>query len=211
MKSRGALAVRLASLLLGLATYGPVPEVEAATGCFSTHTFGAGLTRLDFCISNHGNIVQFACPETEEHIRVKHMLLNGQPVYQPREGYILCGGGNAYYDVGFGESGWGAPAITQPNGPNTFPLTICRTTTDGNWTLCQQGHTRNTAEKELKFSMKLTNNTNSPQVATPERYFDGDFDGDAAEDIYDRTGNSVWGRDWSSDGIVKLMRKSPIH
>lgn len=205
MRDLRSFAVGSAIVLLVFTTYGPVPEGEASTACFSTHTFGTGVTGFDFCISNHGNIVQFACPEGDEHIRVKHVLLGGNPLFRPREGYILCASGGPYFDIGFGESGWQAPVITQPNGPNTFPLTICRTTTDGNWTLCQQGHSRNTTEKELRFQMKLTNNTGSTQSATLERYFDGDLDGGGEEDIYDRSGNSVWGRDRSSDNHNGMM------
>jgi hypothetical protein len=53
------------------------------------------------------------------------------------------------------ESGFGAAIINQPNGANTFPLTITPDTTDGFFRL-QQTFSRDAAEKDVTITMKLT-------------------------------------------------------
>ena len=51
------------------------------------------------------------------------------------EGYRVCvgtGGVTKFgHDAGLQEAGFGPPTINQPNGPNPFPLTVTRNTTDG--------------------------------------------------------------------------------
>jgi len=171
-------------VLVHLATYG---SAMAHTTCFSTYTSGSGDNFMKVCISRHGNLVQFESPAGSEHLRVDTI----------GEGYRICGdsGGVTQFghDAGFHESGFGAPTITQPNGANTFPLTITRTTTDDKFQL-RQTFNRDTREKDVTITMTLTNLSPAPiSTVSLTRYFDGDIDNDIDDDRYARTGNSVWG------------------
>lgn len=171
-------------VLVNLATYG---LAMANTTCFSTYTSGSGANFMKVCISRHGNLVQFESPAGSEHIRVNTI----------GEGYSVCGdiGGVTKFghDAGFNESGFGSPTITQPNGANTFPLTITRKTTDEKFQLIQK-FSRDTKEKDVTITMTLKNISASP-ISTVKltRYFDGDIDNDTDDDRYARTGSSVWG------------------
>src|SRR5690348_4566906 len=85
-----------------------------ASTCFSATSTGAGATLFNECLSKDGNIVLYESPAGRSHMT------------SLQEGYVLCAGGDqaSYYDAGTSESGWGPATTTQPNGPNTFPLTI---------------------------------------------------------------------------------------
>src|SRR5690349_7334852 len=90
----------------------------ANTGCYAT--FGQALP--SFCVSANGNIETFYYPNSVSQIYT--------------DGYGVCdftGSSTvSYYDVGEADSGnWQNSVITEPNGANTFPLTIKRTTSDG--------------------------------------------------------------------------------
>ena len=95
------------------------------------------------------------------------------------------------------ESGWGASSIVQPGGPNTFPLTITRTSTDGALRL-KQIFTLNTELKEMFIEMWLTNisgtNLNLQQIT---RYFDGDIQPGFSDDIYYKTQLSILSTDYT--------------
>jgi hypothetical protein len=89
----------------------------------------ATFTQTKIAISDRGIVAQFNSPglSGNEHI--------ANPI---RSGYQVCystGAGGPFFtsfDLGTSESGWNASVITsQPNGPNTFPLEITRTTADG--------------------------------------------------------------------------------
>jgi hypothetical protein len=85
-----------------------------------------------------------------------------------------------YFDHEHMDSGnWSAPTIIQPNGPNTFPLQIVRSTTTGGWTLSQT-FSSNAGEQILKIVMKLTNNSRLARNAYLERYADIDANANAA-------------------------------
>jgi hypothetical protein len=102
----------------------PAPIKDAST-CFASYTAGSGPTFLSFCVTNTGNIMQLQSPAGVYHIS--------------SEGYAVCSSYDpsnlaplpVAYDAAYFESDWGAPTITQPNGPNTFPLTIVRSSTGG--------------------------------------------------------------------------------
>src|SRR3954454_5153183 len=182
------LALLFRFSLLVLSTLANLQAAWASTGCFSTETSGSGATLMTICISDHGNLVQFESPAGFEHLRTGNGTIG--------EGYRVCALGgvtNSGYDAGFNEAGFGLPTINQPNGPNTFPLMVTRNTTNGSFQLTQT-FDRNTTEKEVTIRMSLKNVSSAPigQVALT-RYFDGDIDGVADDDLYARTGNSVWG------------------
>jgi hypothetical protein len=163
--------------------------LRAQFTCFSTHTFGSGRTFMGICITEDGNLLKFESPSSQEHI------FNSSPV---GEGYVLCspsaaGGVHGFDSAGL-ESGFGDPTITQPNGPNTFPLTIVRDTSDGDFRL-QQTFTRDTGEHDVGITMKLTNISGSTRsLIQLHRYFNGNISNDGTGDIFDHSEDSVWGR-----------------
>jgi hypothetical protein len=160
-------------------------ELQSST-CFSSHTSGSGATFMGICFSNHGNLVRFESPAGFVHLSVieGYALCSGDP-FQPAQGF----------DSGTVEAGFNPATISQPNGPNTFPLTITRTTTDGAFRL-QQTFARDSVEKDVTITMVLRNISAAPIADVfLTRYFDGDIDNFAANDFYDQTLDSVWGKE----------------
>jgi hypothetical protein len=177
---------------MGMAVATPAAaQDEESTACFSLHTSGAGATFLSICISSHGNVVKFESPSGYEQIGQANPL---------RDGYAVCseaaGSGittNHGFDAGGAEAGWGAAVIAQPNGANTFPLTITRTTLDGVFEL-RQSFARNAAEHELTITMRLKNVSAAPRSNVRlSRYFDNDVDNSSAVSRIARGSDSVWG------------------
>jgi hypothetical protein len=156
------------------------PFATDAPACFSTYTRGTGPGFLRICVSDRGNILQFESPEFTHHLTAG-------------EGYAVCTDGNDLhgYDAGVAQAGFGDPAITQPKGPNTFPLTIVRTTTDGVFMLAQS-FTLNASKQELSITMTLTNllDTDVSGVIL-QRYFDGNVN-NTRLNRYASTIDSVW-------------------
>jgi hypothetical protein len=123
----------------------------AATDCFATFTSGSGKTAFNFCVTQNGNVLSLESPAGAEHIRVGVFM----------EGYTICDHtlGLRYWDLGaFSPNGdFQAPVITEPNGANTLPLTITRTTWDFIYTL-KQTFSRNVQDRSVIVTMALTNN-----------------------------------------------------
>lgn len=115
----------------------------SSTVCQTTYTTSNG-AKVQFCITENGNVINFEGPP-------------GWKLINQSEGYGLCAdSGASYYDIGDGgESGnWNPSMITQPHGPNTFPLTIARQTTDGQFSLTQT-FTLGGGGKSLIVKMKV--------------------------------------------------------
>jgi len=153
--------------------------------CQSTFTSGNALSYMKFCATQNGNLAKFESPSTFNQL------------HQGGEGYGVCdttNGNVGYYDWGvYGDSGnWQGATITQPNGPNTFPLTVTRTTADGNWTL-KQVFSRNTATPAVKIAMTLTNKSAATRQVNLSRFADVDADGQSVN-WFDTTGTSAFGR-----------------
>src|SRR5215469_17176886 len=92
----------------------------APWNCYAT--FNTALP--NFCVTVNGNVGNFYYPAGYSQIYT--------------DGYGICDSGYSYYDIGTNNSGnWQASTIIEPGGPNTLPLTIKRTTSDGVWTLTQ--------------------------------------------------------------------------
>jgi hypothetical protein len=126
-------------------------SLSSAAACQSTYGSGHGLTLFEFCVTSNGNIAELQSPFGVEHIR-----FDGSG-----EGYGVCDYDNKvrYYDYDDGDSGnWKGAVITQPGGPNTFPLKVVRTSSDGLFTLTQT-FSRNTGERIAKIAMTLKNNS----------------------------------------------------
>lgn len=132
------MKVSLLAVLLFAAT-----SCLASTECQSTFHTSVGTQNVTICISDTGNIVS---------------LIAGQTLLDKAEGYAICewaGGGS--FDTGlYGDSGnWQSPVISQPRGPNTFPLTISRSVDDGRMTLVQK-YQLSSGHKGIKVTMTVS-------------------------------------------------------
>ena len=122
------LVLPLVLVLFGSST------AKAGNDCFALLGSGSGLTLMQVCISKDGNLTKFESPAGFDQIGQGNLF---------RDGYSICTGNLPNFqtvpegcDAG-SEAGFGAPVIVQPNGPNTLPLTITRTTNDGVYQLKQ--------------------------------------------------------------------------
>jgi hypothetical protein len=164
-----AAVLLMNSLALGQSKQQGMPDAvtpDATVTCQSTFSSGSLSTLLKFCVTANGNITQFESPQNIEYIAHGDFA----------EGYGFCDKTTnvGYYDYAVIDSAnWNAPVRTQPGGPNTFPLKIVRTTTDGIWTLTQT-FTRNTGERFAKVTMALKNNTAINRNVELMRYADVD-------------------------------------
>jgi hypothetical protein len=128
----------------------PSPGKPLSDTCFSTYASGSGPTYFKWCVTENGNVVSIESPKGIEHIRGANI----------QEGYSICDFTPItplyYWDFAdAGDSGnWNAPVIVQPNGPNTFPLTIQRRTADGMFELDQK-FSQNTAERIITIKMTV--------------------------------------------------------
>jgi len=125
---------------------------EPIKGCKSTYKSGTGPSFVQFCVTANGNVTLLQSPAG-----TAHFVMNDRA-----EGYGFCDLNRleSYFDYSAGgdSANWDAPVITQPNGPNTFPLEIARTTSDGAFTLTQSFSLGST-DRSADVSMSLTNNT----------------------------------------------------
>jgi hypothetical protein len=144
--------------------------------CFASN--GTTQASVRFCVTKGGNV-------TVEQ-PTNNFLLAGA------EGYTLCDvtAGTVAYDEKYAGGGFGDPTIAQPNGPNSFPLTITRFTANFKLT---QTFARDAKERDFTITMALKNNTGIARAAYLWRYFDGDLDGNTVN-YYDATVDSVTGR-----------------
>jgi hypothetical protein len=156
----------------------------ADSGIFSTHTY---LTMI-VSISVHGNVIRFTSPVGFEHIR------NGTF----GEGYLISNFDpsefvHGYDFADYGEAGFGGAIINQPNGANTLPLTITRTTTNGRFRLTQK-YAFDKKENECLITMTVRNN--GPGVIRNvwlQRFAEFDVDGNVSgfTDNFSRTRDAV--------------------
>ncbi len=86
---------------------------------------GGAPTSFKFGITQPGNLVQLESPAGFEHLQVGLV----------REGYLLCYSGPSgpvvAFDVNDQAGGFQAAVVSQPNGPETLPIEIYRTSADG--------------------------------------------------------------------------------
>jgi hypothetical protein len=147
--------------------------------CFQS---GSGATFYRPCVSTHGNVYSIQAPSGVEHINLGTTI----------EGYGICYDGGYVYDAAFQESGFGAQTISQPNGPNTFPLSIARS---GGGFRVTQTYARDATQRELNITMTVKNTTTSSKTnVLVNRFFDGDLD-NGFYNTYDASLDAVWGRD----------------
>jgi len=174
----------------------PIPAIELSSiepTCQSTYTSGQGPGFFQFCVTANGNIVEFQNPAG-----IDHFASHG-------EGYGICDAtllkGYADYGDGGGYGSWSSPTLIQPNGANTFPLEIVRTTSDGVFTLTQS-FSRLAADRSVRIAMTVQNNASvskrifllrygnvAANTTVPDaNYFDVTNAGGSAW-VYDRVNN----------------------
>ncbi len=136
---------------------------------------------MSFCITANGNIAKFESPSGYTQMFA--------------EGYGVCdtsGSAVSYHDHEYADSGnWASSTVIQPNGANTFPLKIVRTTSDGIWTLTQT-FSQNAKDQYVKIVMQLKNNTVATRSAYLQRYAGVDADGANSVNYSDTGRNSAW-------------------
>ncbi len=149
-----ALAIISISALLAWPSSGMAQQegvIESASippaQSFSCGVGGPAFSQTSFGISDHANVAQFNSPGSHEHIVVGAVRSGYQVCYRPCVGFV-CGPFFTAFDAGAGEGVGFSPPLApgafglvpprQPNGPNTFPLTICRETTDGRAVVCRR-------------------------------------------------------------------------
>jgi hypothetical protein len=190
--------IKIASLAFGAGVLAPLASAgrtaaqePLSTAPYSCHNKGSGASAFNVCVSAHGNLVKFETPAGVDHIGIGNVF---------KDGYAICTGSlptipnvSHGYDTGGIEAGFGAATIVQPNGPNTFPLTIVRQTTNGIFELSQK-FTLDTTEQDWTISMTLKNLSSGPQEAVRvQRAFEGDVDNNTLPNsFFGRTLNSVF-------------------
>lgn len=192
-----SLSVALGVTSTAIAQQPAEPQVEPSTALFSLHNS----PKMPVAFSDHGNVVKLEAPLGQEHLRVGAI----------REGYIVCsapaagGAPVSAFDVGDSELNFGAASISQPNGPNSFPLTITRTATNQNLRLTQE-FSRDTNRRDVTVTMTLTN-LNAGAGGTRfnvrlDRIFDGDINNDPGDDLYTKTTDSILGYEVTGEGVM---------
>ena len=198
-------AVAGAQITSGMDAIAQKNQIGTSTpvSCQSTFTSGTyGPSFMKFCTSQNGNVALFQTPDTSFN-----------QLYQGGEGYGICdqtnNGNVRYYDWGsYGNSGWQQATLTQPKGPNTFPLTITRMSSDGVFTL-KQDFSRNTQTPAVKVKMTLTNNSGVTRSVVLERLADIDADNETTKNRFDNDIYSAWGYSGTADyaGLHGLMMR----
>lgn len=162
-------------------------DVEATdTACFAAINFGAGGMAFNVCISDTGRVTQITSPAGVAHI----LGTSGH--------YYLCDSRLPGVYGGDGGRDFSVFSITQPNGPNTLPLTIVTRTFDNLWEV-KHVFTRNTNELELVVTQTLKNLGGTVADVSFARFADTAIDGGDAGDIGDRSRDSVTMRDRPGD------------
>lgn len=161
-----------------------VPAQDSTINCSSTYTSGFEDSFFQWCVTENGNIAQLKT--LNEHIRVGAVL----------EGYQICDvtPNVGYFDYAQVESGnWKTAILTQPHGPNTFPITVKRTTADGNFTLTQK-FTQDIAKRILTITMTIKNNTSIQKNLKVYRFVDLDINGNFTN-TFDALTDTAWAND----------------
>jgi hypothetical protein len=190
----------VAFLLAALTTW-----AGASTTCDTLLKSGTVVNPMIVCISNHGNLVGFASPARfdgmELFVPIEHIRVG-----VIGEGYALCdlNSTTRSFDAGFDEAAWGESTVSQPNGPNTLPLTITRTTLDGRFRLIQS-FSRDTSRKEILIGMSVKNLSSTTAHVVLARYADFDIDGTSGTDIFSRSNSSVFALEQNAMSLTSTV------
>ncbi len=156
-----------------------VSRITTPQSCYASN--GTTAASVKFCVTKGGNV------SVDQPNNGNTLIYSGA-----YEGYTLCdlNAGTVAYDNKAAGAGFGDPTIAQPNGPNSFPLTITRFTANFKLT---QTFARDASERDFTITMALKNNTGTARAAYLWRFFDGDID-QSTLNIYDHTADTVTGR-----------------
>jgi hypothetical protein len=204
-------SVSLALTLLALIALSSLSS--AKTACQSIFSAGSGTFAMQFCVTENGNITQYATPTSSEHFSSQS------------EGYGVCDNtgdihGNPvnYYDYAAGGAlHWDTATVDQPGGANTFPLTITRNSSDGLWKLVQT-FSQSAKDRAVKIRMDLTNNSTIDRQVSILRFADIDANGLTSNDFEASLFSSFAGnqdqvgiqlRDWANVANVPFVLSVP--
>jgi hypothetical protein len=159
--------------------------------CALTFTSGAGQKFIRYCVSTHGNMLQFQSPAGSEHLLIGTLL----------EGYAVCStaGVHGFDSGGFGESAWGAVSSSLLTSKG---VTITRITADGRIRLTMK-FLMDINEKDVLVQVTIENIS---ALALANVQYSRYADIDAANSTlnnFDSTNDSVWGvRDGAFNGLT---------
>jgi hypothetical protein len=177
-----------------------IVRIPVLDPCFES---GSSATYMKVCVDDDGSIREFQSPAGKQQVTTAANY----------EGYALCSGTGANlkvhgHDSGQDDQGFGLSSVDQPGGVGTFPLNIVRNTTDGKFAITQV-FSRDTSERVFTVVMTVKNLTGAPITGVKlARYFNGDIDGSAANDVYSRTLDTVWGTQGPTGNGLALFAKS---
>lgn len=164
------------------------PMVAPPMPLFQCFTSGSGPTLFSWCVTDDGNVLKLESPAGFEHI-YEGLIAT--------EGYGVCdlATQERYYDYGMlGDTGnWNDSVVTQPNGRGTFPLTISRTTLNGQFKLVQE-FSQNKGERLVMIKMTLINSVAIPRNVYLARFVDMDANsanGGDFENYFDATADAT--------------------
>ena len=176
----------------------PTPVAEATfTSCpAGSQQFGV-TTGLFFCIY-------------PEYGAFSQIGWGGNTLSSGREGYAICGASfEPKYAVNLkGSVGFNPAVVTQPNGVNTFPLTITKTAADGTLQLTQSYVLDKDPAKlvavKVTVTMEVRNlSTNRLTGIQVARAADFDMGASFTDDDFAATNRSAFG--WDENGAMLML------
>lgn len=194
----------LAVLAVSMVAWGQQsqPHVPDTSTCSFNYGSGSGETSTTYCLSDNGNIVQFASPAGYEMIDVGLIY----------EGYGVCDLNDpnsifddvAYFDYARTNSGnWGATVVSAPNATTRK---FVRTTADGIWQLTQtikQIKANAASAGSVKITMALKNLSGAARPARVIRMADVEA-GDYAHNHFIADHNSASGVEFGGYGLMLI-------
>jgi hypothetical protein len=155
-----------------------------------SRTDGAGnATTLSLCFSQQGNLTSLRYPDTSEgheHVEFDAYCLD----YTPHDGFgetntaDFGGAPGAQSSFGFGPA-----VIAQPNGPNTNPIVMTRSTTDGKFQVSEYVKVK-FAARAITVAVSVKNTSGVAQDFLYERALSPKTDAYAGNDQYNEFGIS---------------------
>jgi hypothetical protein len=205
-----ALPATASSGAAGLQAVHRAYKTPPERACQTTIAEGKKSSFFGFCVTANGNIASLRGPGKKRTGTEQIGAGEGYCVRPYKTGYDS----ELYYDVGgLGAAGWGAPTLHQPGGPNTLPLSITRTSSDGRLRLTQEFEFFY-EDRRVDVTISLTELTPSGGVFFLTRVFDGDVNGTPDDDVYSVVPASMTAHDaqgGNSLSLTEYPRVPPDH
>ncbi len=168
--------------------------------CQTTIAEGKKSTFFGFCVTANGNIASLRGPGKRPAGTEQMGAGEGYCIFP----YSMGSDVEPYYDAGgFGAGGWGPPSLYQPGGPNTLPLSITRTSSDGRLRLTQEfGFSYE--DRRVDVTMTLNELSGGSGIFFAIRVFDGDVNGTPDDDVYSRVPATMTARDAQGPETLNL-------